>query len=123
MVQHLNLHNTASIDQLSSNRSVILTRCRVTGGVVMDKNQGNRIVTQGTLNTLTRVNNADIYRTFKKVSNINNLVLTVEIDDLKCLLLEVSHRMVEKIKDLLRGSIYRLINNLFPEELPGYFLR
>jgi hypothetical protein len=30
--------------------------------------------------------------------------------------------MVEKIKDLLRRGIDRLINNLLLEELPGYLL-
>ena len=57
----------------------------------MGKDQGDGIILKGTLDNLTRVNNTEINRTFEEIGNINNLILAVEIDDLKGLLLEAPH--------------------------------
>ena len=75
-----------------------------------------------TFHNLSRRDGATRYCSLKKVFGIDYLVLAVEIKGLEHLFLEVSHRVVEIVKNLLRRLIDRLIDNPFLEKPPGDFL-
>jgi len=77
MVQDLNLHNTGGIDQVSGHLFIILAGLGTTGGVVMNKNQGDGTMLNRPLYNLTRGDDAAIYRTGKGTGNVNNLVLAI----------------------------------------------
>ena len=51
----------------------------------MDKNQGGGIMFNGTFDNLAGGNGAAVYRAFKEVSGLNNLVLAIEINNLVCI--------------------------------------
>ena len=51
----------------------------------MDKEQGDSIMFNGAFHDLTRRYNAAIYRSFKEVNSVNNLVLAVQINYLVCI--------------------------------------
>jgi len=55
----------------------------------MDKNQGDSIIFNSSYYNLPMGNQTPIYRSCKKVSGVNNLVLAVQIDNLEYPFLKV----------------------------------
>ena len=63
----------------------------------MDKNQGDGFIFNGAFYDLTAGDSSTIYSSRKEVNGVNNLVLAIQVDELKYFFLEVSHGVVEVV--------------------------
>jgi DNA repair protein RadC len=62
---------------------IIFTGLGVAGGVVVDKDERDSIMLDGVFHDFPGIDRAGVNRPLKEVSDINNLVLAIQVDDLE----------------------------------------
>ncbi len=86
MIQDSELHDIGSEDKFPGDFPVAFRRLRISGRMIVYKNQRRGSVSQSSFYNLSRINDTRIHGSFKKSLFFQNMVFRIQEDDLKLLL-------------------------------------